>query len=66
MKTRTCLKYFTDDVLWKQCFTSNSLQANPIKLNFSNIFPLMRPLTQFQSKIRATNLPKKTKLSLTS
>ena len=24
MKTRVCLKYFANDVLWKQCLISNS------------------------------------------
>ena len=64
MKTRVSLKYLVHGCLWKQFLTSNLLQA-PSNLIFETIFVTMRPLTQFQPKIRATKLQNSAKFRLT-
>ena len=63
MKTKVCLKYFVNYCLWKQFVATNCPQtlSNLICLT---IFLLLRPLKQFQPKIKATNLQKRTKFFL--
>ena len=59
MKTRIGLKYYVTD-----CLTSNSPHT-PLNLICLTIFVTLRPLAQFEPKIRATNLQKITKICLT-
>ena len=64
IKTRVCLKFFVNDCLCKQLFAS-SLPQTPSNLICLTIFVTLRPLTQFQPKIRATNMQKSAKICLT-
>ena len=64
MKTRACPKYFVNHFLWKQFLDSNLLRTTSSLICFP-IFVNLRPLTQFQLKVRATNLPKSAKICLT-
>ena len=57
MKTRVSLKYFVNDCLWKQLFSSNSSQIPPNLISLT-ILETLRPFTQFSPKIRAIKLKK--------
>ena len=63
MKTRVCLKYFVCDCLCKLLFASDLPQALSNGIYFI-IFVILRPLTQFSHKIRATYSQKVLKLVL--
>ena len=64
MKTRDFLKYFVNGSLCKQFFVFNWPQTSS-KLICLTIFVTQRPLTQFQLKIRATNMQKSAKICVT-
>ena len=64
MKTRGFLKYFLRACFWKQFFASKSPQV-PSNLISLTILVTARSLTQFQPKIRVTNLQKSIKICLT-
>ena len=65
MKTRVSLKYFVNDSLWKRFFVSMSPHVHS-NLFCWTILVTLRPLTQFQPKVRATTLQKSAKYDLTS
>ena len=61
--TKTSLKYFVNDCLWKPLFDSNSPQT-PTNLIFLTILVTLRPFTLFQPN-RAIKLQKSAKICLT-
>ena len=64
MKTGVCLKYFVNHFLWKQSLASHQPHTTS-NLICLTIFVNLRPLKQFQPKVRATNLQKSAKIFLT-
>ena len=64
MKTRVSLKYFVIDCLWRHFFASILLQT-PQSLILLTIVVILRPFTQFQPKIRASNMQKSAKIFFT-
>ena len=64
MKIRVSLKRFVNDCLWQQFLDSNTPHSLS-NLIYLNSLVTLRPLTQFQPKIRAINLQKSAKICLT-
>ena len=61
IKTGVCPKYFLNGCLSKLFFPSN-LPQTPLKFICLTIFVTLRPLTQFYSKVKATNIQKSAKI----
>ena len=64
MKTRVTLKYFVIDCLWKYFFFVSDSHHTPSSLIAVIILVVLRPFTQFQSKIRVIKLQKSDKICL--